>query len=104
MSQEKEENGTVLIFPLLKKSPQGEVDINEVNKKEIDNLARHYTEQILFNLRNHNIPLGSYNVEKDFNLVFESLKSAILRTVGKHHVMQDYVDHVHMMESKMDNS
>lgn len=98
--EEKEKRGTVLIFPLVKKSPEGQVDPNEVSKETIDKMAKHYIEQLVLALKNHNLPLNSYSNQKDFNLVYESLKSAMLRSVGKHHNLQDYVDHVDFLEKQ----
>lgn len=65
----------------------------------IDGLAKHYMKHLALHCHNHGIQLDA-EFYKDFNLVFEAFKSTLLRAVGKHHDLQDYVDSVEQLLNK----
>lgn len=55
--------------------------------------------QLVVLLENHNVPIND-NFNKDMGFVYESLKSAILRAVGKHHHIQDFIDNIKDMNKE----
>lgn len=96
MSQSKKEenNAEILIFPLIAKHTRSKEEKKELIfdvEKEIDKLTIHYMKELIRHCVSHGVDIDS-SFEKDFQLVSESFKSTLLRSVGKHHVLQDYVD------------
>lgn len=103
MDNQEEENN-LLIYPLFKKS-NSNIDFseNEVLKENIDKLIEHYIYQIVGNLQNHNLPMdNSFN--RDIGFVFESIKSAVYRSLGEYHALQEYIDHIHDLDAKQNSN
>lgn len=86
------------IFPLIKKYDDGTSEIKSGFDKptpetEVQRIAFHYTEQLAHHFKNHGFPdTGFFYQDMDF--LNELLESILLRSVGKHHPMQDLVDEI----------
>lgn len=84
----------ILIFPLLKKSkvklPE---NIEETKVEDISKITTHLTNQINLQLKNHNFKMNQ-KMQQDIQFAGELLRSAMMRNVGKHHPLQDFIDEV----------
>lgn len=88
----------VFIFPKLKQTNN---NLNNLTKEEIENITEHYIEQILTNTMRQGLNFNP-NVYKDFELVFQSLKSALLRANDMYHPLQNYVDEFELIKNSKD--
>jgi len=83
----------VLIFPLIKKYKNIKFDPDNICKEDIDILSRHYVLQLKEHFKNHGFNIdNSFN--KDLSFTYEAIKSMLLRSVNKHHKLQEFVDEI----------
>ena len=87
----------VVIFPLIKRDKDNK-KINEIQKEDIEKISVYYMEQLRLICQNYGISQDKI-FYRDFNLVYESFKSALLRSGGYHHKLQEYVDHLEIMSN-----
>lgn len=88
----------VSIFPLLKKYDDGTGENKSPLEKitpetEVQRIAFHYTEQLVHHFKNHGFPDSGFFYQ-DIDFLNELVESILLRSVGKHHQMQDLVDEI----------
>lgn len=86
------------IFPLIKKYDDGTGETKSWHEKvspetEVQRIAMHYTEQLIHHFRNHGFSDKGFFYQ-DIDFLNELLESILLRSVGKHHQMQDLVDEI----------
>ena len=82
------------IFPLIKKeSGELEKDTSDVSVEDINGLTKHYMGQVAQHLKNHGIPINKVFL-KDFDIAYEFFRSSLMRSVGRYHPFQDYVDDI----------
>lgn len=82
----------VLIFPAIKVSRKAEINSETVSEKDIETICSHYTNQIIIALgKRHKFPMDGEFL-KDSMFFRDSLKSAIMRSVGKYHPLQEIID------------
>lgn len=81
---------------MLKRSTDGQIDPSSVDKEKLEKLAYHYTRQII-----HNTELQGFKLDtavfRDFDLVFQALKSAFYRAADMHHPLQMYTDELQLL-------
>jgi hypothetical protein len=86
----QETTNKVLLYPYLKKTGT-KVDMDDVKQEEVEAIIDHYLYQFVQQLKNHGFDLnGSFAT--DFHFASEFTKSAVFKTVGIHHKLQDAVD------------
>jgi hypothetical protein len=82
----------VAIFPLIKKfNLDQEIDFEKIPKDEIEKISYHYTEQLLKMFTNHGFP-NNGSFLNDAYFLNDVIESMLLRSIGKHHPIQDLVD------------
>lgn len=86
------------IFPLLKKYPsknnEEKIDIDNIPKNEVEEIAFHYTKQLVHAFHNQGFPdTGLYFQDIDF--LQDVLQSILLRAVNKHHPLQDLIGEIY---------
>jgi hypothetical protein len=94
-------NEKVLIFPTIKKP---EIESKEFVHKEMtddqyEEIAEHFTTQLSKYLINHGFEMEEF-LFRDLYLVFESIKSAMMRANNKYNPTQDYADLLHSMSNE----
>lgn len=88
----------IIIFPILKRHADGSIDTNSINKDQIDQIAYHYTRQIIHNSEHQGFTMDK-TVYRDFDLVYQALKSALSRAADQYHPLQSYVDELDSKEN-----
>lgn len=89
IKNKKEDN--IYIFPIMKRHKNQKIDLNVIPKEDLNKFVHHYMKQLLSQMSNHGIPMTT-RFFKDYNLVHESLRSALMRQSGYFHPIQDIVD------------
>jgi hypothetical protein len=92
--------GEIFIYPFLKRfvKENGKLDPEKISQEEIDTFSYYMMTQLVKMLELHEFQLDS-KFFQDFELVHDSFKSAVMRTVGKYHAMQDMVDSMNEEET-----
>lgn len=75
----------------MKRHKDQKIDLNVIPKEDLNKFVHHYMKQLLAQMSNHGIPMTT-RFFKDYNLVHESLRSALMRQSGYFHPIQDIVD------------
>lgn len=86
----------LLILPIIKK-PELNIppeSINEITDDQYEEIAEHYTTQLTRLLMNHGFKMDDF-LFRDLYLVFEAIKSAMMRSNNKYNPIQDYSDLVY---------
>jgi len=96
-----EKHDPVLIYPNVKRAPGDRIDPETISKEDIDKIAFHYVKQLIHHITNRGFPIDK-DVFRDIDLTYESFKSALLRSVGKYHPLQGYVDELHSLDDADD--
>jgi hypothetical protein len=87
----------VLIYPKFKKTDLKEI----VSDADMDSVANHYTVQFMKAMENHGINADPA-FYKDLTFLREMVKAILLRTQGKHHSIQDFMDDAYIDEMPFD--
>lgn len=88
----------VYVFPHFKKFS------GEMTEENVDEFAYHYCRQLLIYCENHGIDISTLQFFRDFEHVHDAFKSALRRTVNKHHPLQEYVDELYNNDDESDRS
>ncbi len=98
-------HNNLLILPIIKK-PELNIPpetISEITEDQYEEIAEHYTTQLTKLLINHGFKMEDF-LFRDLYLVFESIKSAMMRSNNKYHPIQEYSDIVYENMSSKDDT
>lgn len=93
------------VFPIIKKfnSERGDkIDVEKVPVGEIQEVAFHYTEQLIHHFKNHGFSDDGF-FYKDVDFLNEIIESVLMRAAGKHHYMHDLIDDVYEASEKLES-
>jgi len=90
-------NEKLIIYPKFKKLPKNEISTDN----DIEDVSFHYAQQFLIAMNNLNLKIDPVFL-KDLDYLQEMMKSMIMRTMGKHHSIQDWMDDVFIDELHKD--
>ena len=83
----------IVPFPQLKK-PRTKPEHSESDDREfVKHISNHYTEELIRHLYNHGVDVTPKFLN-DMNFVNQFISSAILRSLGRHHQYQDFIDDI----------